>query len=566
MKNATLKKAKLLTKYGYFPSELPPLFTTQKFARILKQLLTYIDLDTTKTPIEIANVKCKTTKSCVYSIAKKQSGFRRYLDILNPYSFLRLALLISDSYKGIKKNILKSKINKTIITLSLTSKDNYIQRNKMDIISEHTIDLGIDKKYLVKTDISEFYSSVYTHIISWVIEGKDVSKRNRAKNALIGNRIDWAIGKCQDDQTYGIATGPDTSLLLSELILSEIDNELENSIDNLTAIRYMDDYSFFCDSYDMAENILVIVEKILKKYEFRINPSKTNIFKLPYEFNPYWYYEVRKMFYTLENPSLREQNHSILLEFFEKLFVLQRENPNDGVARYGISLIDTRYEKMEIEENEKLLLQKLLLHTIKVEPSVIPLVFYIFNKIGRDNIDLNVLKKSLKTFIPSCINSNYINEVCWALLFYKYFSINLTYIEIEEFIKVDNPVAIIMLLDIINSTLYKDSKIPDFKAWEELIKDKGSLFNENWLLAYELEIQTWTHKPKHPSYTRNAFFDYLIEKKVSFFNSDINIIDGIEKPSKVFNPYDYIPNDDISDDYMPDDDDINHMLNDTDYF
>lgn len=541
MKKAELNQLKRLISYGYFPVEMPPLFNTIDFAKHTEALLAYTDIEIDKNTnkLRIKNNKnnlpyTKATKSCSYSVAKRQNGFRRYLDIINPYSFLPLGTIIAHNFTSIKKGINESKFNKTFSELSLSSINKYMQRNRMSIISDCSIDLGLDKKYIVQTDISEFYSSVYTHIIPWATEGKPRAKKKQGINDSIGNQIDWAIRKCQDNQTYGLAVGPDTSLLISELILSKIDMKFKDTV----GIRYMDDYYFFCNTHDCAENVIVNLEKILKEFEFKINLNKTKIHKLPHEFNSSWFYELKRTFSFMMNKDYREKNPSIILEYFERIFSLQEEFRAEGVARYGISLIKSHFNKLALDRNEIILIQKLLLHSIKSAPSVIPIVFFIFEKIGKKSVDIKTIDRTMSFLIPNFINSNHINEICWALFFYKFFSIKLTAKHLSKFMKIDNPIVIIMLLDMINSNLYSASKKLNFSEWEILIKSPNSLFGRNWILAYELSLQNWKHCPKIPKYETNDFFNYLLQKRVSFYNSDLKAITKSKKPDKVFNPYD----------------------------
>ncbi|WP_139362390.1 RNA-directed DNA polymerase [Hymenobacter sp. CRA2] len=94
------------------------------------------------------------------------------------------------------------------------------------------------KIYEIKTDIAKYYNTIYTHIIPWVLHTKKTAKQNRNDYTLIGNNLDKLIRNCQSGQTIGIPVGPDTSLLIAELIGCWIDKELITRIDNLVGHRY----------------------------------------------------------------------------------------------------------------------------------------------------------------------------------------------------------------------------------------------------------------------------------------------------------------------------------------
>jgi glycosyltransferase A (GT-A) superfamily protein (DUF2064 family) len=74
-------------------------------------------------------------------------------------------------------------------------------------------------RYILQADINRFYPSVYTHSIPWAIHTKAVAKSNRG-DGYIGNRIDRLVRNGQDGQTMGIPIGPDTSLLIAEILLT----------------------------------------------------------------------------------------------------------------------------------------------------------------------------------------------------------------------------------------------------------------------------------------------------------------------------------------------------------
>ena len=92
------------------------------------------------------------------------------------------------------------------------------------------------------TDLSEFYSSLYTHSVPWAIHGKAAAKAQRRVSALYGNRLDELLRTAQDHQTVGIPIGPDTSLIVAELVLSAVDRKLARHIANILGLRYMDDF------------------------------------------------------------------------------------------------------------------------------------------------------------------------------------------------------------------------------------------------------------------------------------------------------------------------------------
>ena len=146
-------------------------------------------------------------------------------------------------------------------------------------------DLILDAKhyqFIARTDITNFYSSIYTHSIAWALHGRDEALEDRELN-LFGNKIDKLIQYANDGRTNGIPIGSVLSDLIAEIILSKIDkNTSEELIDiNFLAVRFKDDYRILCNSEADAEKILKTLGKNLSAYNLSINENKTSIQKLP---------------------------------------------------------------------------------------------------------------------------------------------------------------------------------------------------------------------------------------------------------------------------------------------
>lgn len=58
---------------------------------------------------------------------------------------------------------------------------------------------------------------------------KKFSKVNRRLDSL-GNKLDYLVRQGQDGQTVGIPIGPDTSLVIAELLMHDVDKNLSKEI------------------------------------------------------------------------------------------------------------------------------------------------------------------------------------------------------------------------------------------------------------------------------------------------------------------------------------------------
>lgn len=83
---------------------------------------------------------------------------------------------------------------------------------------QKSIELALEYKYMLQTDIQNCYGSIYTHSIAWALHGKEFAKENRGKRHL-GNAIDAFICDMSYGQTNGIPQGSVLMDLIAELVL-----------------------------------------------------------------------------------------------------------------------------------------------------------------------------------------------------------------------------------------------------------------------------------------------------------------------------------------------------------
>ena len=174
-------------------------------------------------------------------------------------------------------------------------------------------------RYLLQTDIARFYPSIYTHSIPWAMYGKAYAKRNRRGN--IGNDLDALVRNAQSQQTSGTPIGPDTSLLIAELVLSATDQEFVSRLGQVSGFRSMDDYELCFASRAEAEEALAALEEVLSHYEFSPNPAKTRIVDLPQPIQARWVGELST--YRFRRGQVAQGTD--ILRFFDRAFLASKE-------------------------------------------------------------------------------------------------------------------------------------------------------------------------------------------------------------------------------------------------
>jgi hypothetical protein len=177
---------------GYFPRELPTPFRTASFARLLTK-------DKSR-PGHFAAKALKTkgfpkAKNTHYSHARGGLA-RRRLDICNPIHFFLLAQEITDHWTEIEKQYSPSPLSATLPVPSSRGRavgTKHLLSNRVNLARQRRL----GRHYILQSDISRFYPSIYTHSIPWALHTKPVAKDDHGPSFL-GNRLDYLVRMSQD--------------------------------------------------------------------------------------------------------------------------------------------------------------------------------------------------------------------------------------------------------------------------------------------------------------------------------------------------------------------------------
>jgi hypothetical protein len=218
------------------------------------------------------------------------------------------------------------------------------------MIDDDIASITYQYSHLVKTDIKNFYPSIYTHSIAWAIHGKNYIRRpeNIKNYNLIGNRLDKLFQNSNDGCTNGVPIGPVVSDLIGEIVASGADEEFTKLVQNANIdcqpIRFKDDYRILVKSEPDAKVVIKLLQTALKNYNLELSDDKTNISLLPEGLFREW---VSK--YHLVN--LKKKGKYTWKEFRELyLSVLQidKECPSTGVIDRFLADITTRDGNLKI--------------------------------------------------------------------------------------------------------------------------------------------------------------------------------------------------------------------------
>lgn len=500
---------KELLSYGFFPKELPPPFETISFGEFVIKNIGYLKGN-----------KPSATKTLLHNLSRA-GGLCRKLSIPNPISFYFLCNEIDNNWNDILQKLNVSKI-------SLTSPVFEIWKNRA-IKTKHSFyereifitELRSISRYILKTDISRFYSSVYTHIIPWAIYGKEFAKCNKWENDLYGNKLDKFSRNIQDQQTNGIPIGPDTSLIISELILSDIDHKIsekfprKNSSYVKKTIRFMDDYEFGFTTKSEAEECLSIVQEVLQEFHLEINNEKTKIIELPYPVTKDWTSFLRTFNFELPhndtdtNFYYNNNQKNELIKFIDYVFNYIKSNKDENIIKYAIATL----RGITITEKNWNLLENLLLQCALVDSSCIKFVL-------EQLLDYQNKKYVLeKDKIQECFNEIIIknsklnngNEVAWAIWGMIELGLKIDKESMKQIEKMEDNIVRLVYLDAFKRNLLAST--PSFNEYIESFNNSD--FNsENWLFYYEV----FNYPEISNSRTADGTVKKLRDNGVKFYN------------------------------------------------
>ena len=145
---------------------------------------------------------------------------------------------------------------------------------------QHSVGLGLDYQYVYDADVSDCYSSIYTHSISWALYGHETAYELRGQRNLLGNKLDEYIQMMRHRRTNGIPQGSALSDFIAELIFGYADSVLLENLSDINVhdykiVRYRDDYRIFVNDTRIGKRIMKELTVTLSHLGLKLNSSKT---------------------------------------------------------------------------------------------------------------------------------------------------------------------------------------------------------------------------------------------------------------------------------------------------
>lgn len=468
-------KLEHLLSHGLLPRELPRCFTSRGYAAIATQVQ--------------APPHRRGGRAAVRHSIGRPGDLRRLLSIPHPLSHLETSREITAIWKEIKKHCNKS--NMSLSRLALNHDGRAIApRTSFGTLAHHRTSHRRLGRYALQADVSQFYNSIYTHSISWALasrhQAKAAIRTPRRTKPLIGDRLDKAIRDGQEQQTIGIPTGPDTSLVVAEIILTAVDVELQGrlSLPPGGAFRFMDDFEIIFSTRADAEDALGVLEAELYRYQLTLNQSKTNILELPHILEESWR-TILHQFRIRTDSDTKFSND--LISFFSFAFALRVAHPTKAVLTYAIQ----KAGRLPLSKITWPTYLDLAAAAVQSEPSALGK----FCSIVEDGVrqgslqDLEVVEAVMNAIIVSHAPREHGLEVCWSLWTLAVLGLSLDELAESKAGEMSDNACLILLMhlqELRSSTASSQPALPyELESKEELPH------SENWLLAYECTRHGW---------------------------------------------------------------------------
>ena len=487
---------------GYFPKELPPMFTTSSFATAMGATGSVLPDACTKTT-------AIWTKATHHNLARV-GGLRRRLSVPNPLSFFRLARAFAQH-----EALLTAKWNESPYSATKPELDPFggraLDRGHSDRASRR-VAARLGARYLLKADVAQFYPSIFTHTVPWAIHGKPQAKLAIKNVLLAGNIIDKELQACQSGQTKGISIGPDTSLGIAELLLAPIDARLKRECNVVGGLRFIDDMEYSFRRLADAEDALYRLKEFLHEYELQLNGTKTLISALPEPLESKFVTDLRRQI-----PASDNQSRSMWIDFFSTAFALAKLHPQDGVLRYAISALTN----VQVQKRQWEMVQSLLWQTLVSDPGclrfIIDYVWILTHRNSELAIDQTMAAAAISSLVESSAAVGHGSEVAWSMWAASLFSLQLSDDAWNAAHQMDDSFVAVATLTAAEK-LGIEMHSSKWAGWLE----EGCFEESQWLFVYEAFRRGWCNDQlAFAKLHAEPFCKFMFDNAVSFVDKDI---------------------------------------------
>ncbi|MDW3182097.1 hypothetical protein [Roseobacter sp.] len=519
-------RLKALLSKGYFPKELPPAFTTVDFGQNAYDIMNEWSASKLFTTSQPKYKKKKMRGQYTYTISDteleviskpKRNYERRNIHVTHPIPQLLLANEISNEWHSVWKMLQRQTYSLDRIEIS----EKYERAIKGIGFKLHRVKkdfLEATSDWLVKTDISRFYPTIYTHSLAWAAYGKEKVKKNFSLyKCSLADRLDILVRACNRNQTIGIPIGPETSRILAEIISARIDSDFhhnEKDISRDKVDRLQDDWFIGVETLEAAERALSSINLTYRDYGLEINGYKTSINHILANSGTSWISEIGGFL----SHNSKQLSGNRLREFISLSLRLQAEYPNEAVIIYALSVIEGKsYSSSDIEVLETFLLKASVQSPISMDKicRIILNLQFTSQKISAQRIC-----DRFTTLLERNTENGNLYEAMWLLYTIRGLKQPIQSKRFAELLEIIPGSALPLIsLDMKSKSLFSTS-LPK-ATWEDSFDYERTRRDWSWLLAYEGIRHGWLQDKK--GLMSKSFFKPMHGRQVVFYDPKRNV-------------------------------------------
>jgi hypothetical protein len=476
-----------LLDFGLFADKVPPCFTSEGLAAIASLAMSDILVETDEKKLK-DGIDTRAHDYIRYE-ALRDINIPRHLGIPHPEAYAVQSLAISRHWKEISTHCNQPKPAISRIHVRPTGSGSIFEMNykgqERYQLEEDEIRWMAGTQYVVHADVASCFPSIYTHSIPWALHGKAAAKKTNNITALVGNMLDKCTQNTRDKQTNGLLIGPHSSNIISEIILTKIDAELQAKGYKRIS-RHIDDYTFYADDFAQAESFVKELGLCLRGFEMSLNDKKTRILPLPRPSAENWIQRLNRFSFHKDE----EVRFSTVRSFLDLALECSQNAGKSTPLNYAIKVLSNPAHKLNPRARRLYILEATNL-ALAYPYLAHQLDKHVFDRYGDDDLATQVSEFS-SSLAKMGLRKLYPDTIAHALYYaLKHDAeLNLNDHEFKEIVALDDCVVNVLLFEY--ATRNKRAKVvsaiksraKEIKSWDKRDRDK------HWLLIYQL----WTAK------------------------------------------------------------------------
>ncbi|MFP3330999.1 antiviral reverse transcriptase Drt4 [Pseudomonas putida] len=488
-----------LTRWNYFPNqkdsstELPPCFSTRRFTPEIAEELAKVELSGDRRTYYFDLVEYRATRF---------NNVPRVLGLIHPLAYSRIYAKLKEHREEI--HLLMKDENSAVAAQQHNDGRIFIMNYEdHETKTKTNLEISFAAGFRAHADIANCFGSIYTHSLEWAIQGYEQAKerlRDRRNGKHWSSELDTVLRNAKRNETSGLPIGPCTSSIAVEIILAAVDKELAGKF---RFIRYIDDYTAFCNTHLEAQEFIRALNIELAKYRLSLNLNKTKITELPEPSIDSWVTKLNNATpWRIDSNGLATLSTHEAINFLDYAVQLNKAEPDGSVLKLAVGLICHR-----TQGDTAWTVFQYVLNLAWHYPILLPMLEKI--DATSDYYDSNLLAEKFNKILEINAIHRRTDGMCWAMYYLKNLKSQPTEKNAELVIQTSDAAAITLLSSF-------ETGVEPAVTYANSIIEKGTLYelDQNWILLYQLFFNEMIDNP----YANDPTFEILKKYDVQFTN------------------------------------------------